>query len=433
MRISTGQVYEQGVASLQQRQSEQLKLQQQLSTGRRMLTPADDPIAAANALEVTEARGLNGQYRVNADSARAALVLEEQALGDATRLLQDVKELTVNAGNPVLSNQDRASLAVALEGHYQALLGIANRTDGHGVYLFSGYQGATQPFTETAPGTVAYAGDQGQRLLQIGASRKIAVSDAGSAAFQLIPDGNGTFATGAAASNAGSGVISPGSVLDPQQWASAANSGDLAIRFHVDGTVVPPSTTYDIVDTVNNLSLLTGAAPAAGPHLRSYVPGGAIRLATQAPPDTNPTAFDFGAEVHGEGAPASGDAFTVRASTAHDAFATLHDLIVTLRNGVISGDYAAYQNQLNGSMQNIDNALDNVLQTRAAVGARLHELDGAQGAAEDLALQYDTDLSRLQDLDYARALSDLNREQTLLEAAQKSFVAITGLKLFDYL
>lgn len=434
MRISTGMLYEAGLAGIQQRQQQGLGLQQQIASGRRMLTPSDDPIAAATALDVSQAQSLNRQYGVNADSARAALTLEEQALADVTRLLQDVKVLAVNAGNPTLNNDNRASLAAEVEGRYRELLGIANRTDGSGRYLFSGYQGATQPFSESSPGVVAYLGDQGRREIQIGAARMIAVSDPGSDVFNRIRNGNGAFVT-TAGSNAGTGVVSPGNVIDSVKWGNPANSRDLTVRFHVNNAATPPVTTYDIVDNASNLSLLTGAAPAAGPYLRTYVPGAAISLSTTSPPDTTAMPFDYGAELSIEGAPASGDTFAVQASTGRDVFATVGDLLTVLQAGVNSSgaSYAAYQNRLNGIMSNLDHALDNVLRVRASAGARLNEVDAAQGVSEDLGLHYSTRLSQLQDLDYAKALSELNLQQFYLEAAQKSFLRVTELGLFDYL
>lgn len=434
MRISTNLMFDSGTGRLLDRQSELVKLQQQISTGRRLLTPSDDPIASAAALDVTQAKAMNQQYRVNADSAGAALAVEEQALTDSTRLLQDMKVLAVNAGNAALSNLERASLAIEVEGRYQELMGIANRTDGKGGYLFSGYRGSTPPFAESAPGVIAYGGDQGVRQIQIGASRSIAVSDSGAAVFQQIRNGNGSFAT-AAGSNTGTGVISEGRVLDAAKWADAANSGDFTLRFHVDSSATPPVTTYDIVDDANNVSMLTGAAPAAGPYLRTYTPGAAISLRTTAPPDTNSTPFDFGAEVSVTGAPAGGDTFQINESTQQDIFATLHELASLLRAGITSapGSAASYANRLAGSLTNLDNALDNVLGVRAAVGIRMREAEAAAAVSEELAVQHEQTLSRLQDLDYAQALSRLSLQQITLEAAQKSFVQITGLKLFDYL
>jgi flagellar hook-associated protein 3 FlgL len=435
MRISTNMIYELGSATLSRQQVEQVKLQQHISSGKRVLTPSDDPVAAASALEITQARGLNDQYHTNAGVARDKLALEESALADATTLLQDVKTLAVYAGNATLTDADKKGLAAELESHYRQLLGIANRTDGNGLYLFSGYQGATLPFSETAPGTVAYAGDSGSRNVQISASRVLQVSDAGDAVFRAISSGNGSFDAAPGAGNTGSGVIGPGTVTDMVAWNAAANGKDFTIRFHVDNAVVPPVTTYDIVDNVNNVSLTTGAAPAAGPYLRSYTPGGTISLARQAPPDTNPAAFDFGANVTIDRVPANGDTFTIQASTDQDMFTTLHGLITTLRNGTsgTEASAAAYQNALNSAMSNIDNAHDHVLTLRAQVGARLKEVDIAQGTSEDLSLVYNQGLSRLQDLDYAKALSELAARQTYFEAAQKSFLTVTSLDLFKLL
>jgi len=435
MRISTNTLYDRGIAGILDRQGAQLKLQQQIATGRRVLTPSDDPIAAASALEIGQAKALNDQYQVNIENARAALLLQEQALGDITRLLQDVKVAAVNAGNASLNNQDRASLANELEGRYRELLGIANRTDGNGQFLFSGYRGGTQPFSESLPGVVNYNGDEGQRLIRIGASRQLAVSDSGSAVFQAIAEGNGSFVATAAPGNAGGGIVDSASVVDPMAWNGTGNTGNFSVRFHVDSAVTPPSTTYDIVDTVNNVSLLTGLAPVAGPHLRSYAEGSAISLRTVAPPDTSATTFDYGAQLTITGAPASGDAFTLRPAASRDMFAGLNDLITTLRTGNSGAvaSVAEYQNRLNAAMTNLDNALENVLTVRASSGVRLRELDTAYDTAADISFSHSENLSRLQELDYASALSDLSREQVYLEVAQKSFIPITTLRLFDFI
>ncbi len=431
MRISTNMIYELGVASMQQRQQDLVRLQQQIASGRRMLTPSDDPVAATTVLDIKQSQALNDQYQVNGDSAKAQLSLEETALAGATTLLQDVRTLAVYAGNATLSNADRASLAGEIESHYQELLGIANSTDANGQYMFSGYQGATRPFAQAGPGNVTYAGDSGQRKTQISASRAIAINDSGDALFRAIKNGNGTFATAPGSTNAGGGVIDAGTVTDPTQWNTAANARDFTLRFDVTAGV----TTFDIVDNVNNVSLLTGAAPAAGPHLRTYAAGNTISLQTQSPPDTNPAPFAFGATVAVTGAPASGDTFTVKSSTNQDLFSTLQGLVDALRTGMngTAASTAVYQHALNSSLLNLDNSLDNVLSVRAGVGARLREVDTAQSAGADVNLQYTTALSGLQDLDYAKSISDLNLQQVYLQAAQQSFLKVTSLNLFSLL
>jgi flagellar hook-associated protein 3 FlgL len=434
IRISSNTLFEKGVFNLQSGQSAVAKLQDQIATGRRVRVPSDDPVAAARALEVEQSQAITQQYSRNGDSAQTALGLSENALTSVTTLIQDAKVLAINAGDGVLTPTDQKSLGTELRARYQNLIGLANSMDGNGQYLFSGYQGATMPFAETAPGTVAYSGDQGVRLIQISASRQIAISEAGSDIFQTIKNGNGTFVTAAGSANTGTGIISPGTVVDTTAWNSAANPRDFTVVFNVNNGVNPPVTTYDIVDNTTGLSLTTGAAPGAGPYLRTYTDGGSISLKTQLPPDTNPTAFDFGAQLSIQGQPANGDSFTVKASTNQDLFKTLSDLIAAVESAQPgAATNTKLTNSLNTAMSNLDNSLDNVLRVRAAIGSRLNEVDSAKSSQADLVGQYQTTLSGLRDLDYAKAISDLTLQQTTLEAAQKSFVRVQGLSLFNFI
>ena len=204
MRISTKTMYETGTSRLSDLQSRLMQTQQQISTGRRILTPADDPVASARAYDVTQARSVNAQYATNRQNVKSSLGLEEGVLQGVTGLLQDVKTLLVSAGNASFSDTERQYLATELKGRYEELLGLANAEDGVGGYLFAGFQSATQPFAQTATGAV-YNGDQGERLLQVSASRQMAFSDSGSAVFEQIRNGNGSFVVSAGAGNGGTG------------------------------------------------------------------------------------------------------------------------------------------------------------------------------------------------------------------------------------
>ena len=421
MRISSNTIYELGIASMQQQTSALLHTQQQLASGRRMLSPADDPVAAARALDLSQSLAMERQYGANADLAADSLALEESTLASIGGVLQDLRSLALTAGNAVLNASDRASLALEIQGRYEELLGLANSRDGSGRYLFAGFQGSTRPFSETAPGAVTYNGDQGQRLIQVSASRQIAVGDSGAALFQRIPTGNGSFVAQAGAGNSGAAVIDAGTVLDPLKWNAAGNSMDFSLKFAVSGG----ATSYDIIDNASGLSLLTGLAPGAAPYPRAYLPGSAIALA-----QTGPPAFDYGAQIDLSGAPADGDSFSLKASTSQDMFKTVSDLATLLRT---SSAGAALTNGLSGALSNLDNALANVLDARTGAGTRLRELDSAKMASEDRGLLHSQSLSRLQDLDYAKAAAELRQKQTNLEAAQKSFAMVSGLSLFDYL
>lgn len=428
MRISTSMVYDQGVGGIQKQQADVLRSQQMVSTGRRLLAPSDDPVAASSVLELTQYMNVNEQNGTNANVAKNKLQMEESILTDIQNLIVDAKTIAVNAGAGSMTSSDLGSLATELESRYQALLGLANSTDESGQFLFSGFMGSTMPFSEVTPGNVTYNGDQGQREIRISSRRQVPVSDSGGDVFQRIKNGNGTFVTTAAAGNTGTGMISPGNVLDKTKWNAAANNKDFTIKFDVDNATVPPTTTYDIVDNVSGNSLLTGAAPAAAPYPRTYTNGGTISLSQVGPP-----AFDYGAELKIDGEPATGDTFTVKASTHEDLFKTLSNLIDTLKNTSGPNRRAALQNGLNTAMSNLDNALDNILTIRAAVGSRLKEVDSVQSTREDTTIQYQAAISHLQDVDYAKAISDLTLQQMHLQAAQKSFASTQSLTLFNYI
>lgn len=407
MRISTQSIYNNATSQLNTLQSALARTQNQLSTNRRILTPADDPVASARALEVSQSKEMNSQFATNRASARSSLAMVEGALQNAGDLLQDMQRLTVNAGNGAMQLQDREALATELEGRLEDLLGVANSTDGAGGFLFSGYMATTQPFTRTEKGA-AYQGDQGQRQLQVGASRKIPLSASGAAVFENNPTGNGVFQTQAGKSNTGSGIISPGAVVDRQK-ASQGNSYELT--FSVSGS--PAVTTYTVVDA-------SDGSVVPGHDNQAYEPGKTISFGG--------LSFDI------KGEPADADVFTVEPSKKQSVFNTVTDLIAALRAPADgSTGKAALTNNLNTALDNLKSAHDNVLTVQASVGAHMKELDYLDSAGDDLDVQYAATLGDLQDLDMVKAISDFSMQQTTLQAAQMSFKTMSGLSLFNYL
>jgi flagellar hook-associated protein 3 FlgL len=409
MRISTNVLFESGSARISELQSSLAKTQDQISTGRRVLSPSDDPVGASQALLTTQAQAANEQLSTNRGNAKGALSHEEGVLQGITGLLQDAKSLVVKAGNGTLDAQQRKFLATELTGIMDQMLNMANAQDGGGNYLFSGYSNGVQPFSKTATGA-QYAGDQGQRFLQVGTSRQLATGDSGATIFQSIKTGNGSFATAASAGNQGTGIVSGGAVTNP----ALLTGRNYNLTFTVDATT--GATTYDVIDTT-----VPALSPAPVlPTAVSYVSGQAISFK--------------GMQFDVNGSPANGDVFTIVPSTNQDIFTTLTSLVGVL-NAPASGaaGLTALTNGLNTANTNVSNALDNVLQVRASVGIRLKELDTLDSHGDDLDLQYQQQLEQLQGLDYAKAITDLTKQKIMLEAAQQSFVKTTSLSLFNFI
>lgn len=447
MRVSTSMIFDAGVRTINNQTAKLLELQQQVSTGRRVIKPSDDPVAAARALELTQASDVVSQFSRNRENAYSSLALQETQLIGIGDLISRVRgELTIQAGNSTLTLENRKAITAELRARYEELLGYANARDGNGKYLFSGYKGDTRPFGGSVETGVEYFGDDGQRQLQVSPSRTIEISDSGKNIFQRIKNGNGTFVTGVNGGNGGTGVIDGGAVVDTGKWADPNNANrSYEIRFWVDSDQQlsqPGKTYYDIVDVTdpaNPLSVNTGGAPDSDPasgafsFAGEYHSGQAIALrgsgAGGVPPPT-----DLGANVIIAGEPASGDNFTIEPSTTQDIFATLGSLILDLEQTTANeGDQALLANRIGFALTNLDQAEQNILRVRAMIGARLSEVDSLENINADIQLQYQEAISNLQDLDYAKAISDLTRKQTDLQAAQQSFVQISRLSLFEYL
>lgn len=300
MRISTNTMYQTAIAKISTLQAEQSKIQQQIASEKRILTPSDDPIAASRALSISSSQSQNAQFASNRQIANTSLTGLDTSLGSITELLTSTRTTLVgNAGT--LSADQRTVLSTNLKGSLQTLLGYANTKDATGNYMYAGFQGNTVPFTATATGAT-YNGDSNQQQLQVDSQRKMVINAPGDSVFQA---------------------------------------------------------------------------------------GG------------------------------------------NDVFSTYSDLITILDNPASTATDVS--NAVATALTSMDTAISTVANTRSAVGTKLNELDALNESGDSRELQYAKALSELVDLDYAQAISDLSQRKVVLEAAQQSFIQVTGLSLFNFI
>jgi flagellar hook-associated protein 3 FlgL len=429
MRISTNMIFELGSTKISSLQSTLSKTQLQISSQRRILTPADDPIASASMLSIDQSMSLNDQFATNRQTAKNALQQQDSILGSVTDLLTDVKEMIIAAGNGVMEDEQRQYLAAGLRGRFEELLGLANSRDGVGNFMFGGYQISSQPFSQVPTGA-QYSGDQGTRSLQISTSRQIPLNDSGSAIFEHIKTGNGTFMTAPAVANSGSGIVSSGAVVDATQIKGHTYS--LAFSSYSSGASTSDTVSYAVIDTTNNThwdgaAWVAGLPPAPPTAGTPVVAGWKQYVSDQA------IAFD-GLQLEVKGTPANGDAFSIKPSANQSIFSTLSKLLTTLStSGKGANGQANLTNGFSAANDNIDNTLDNILGIRASIGTRLNEIDVLDATGEDLNAQYTDALNHLEDFDFAAAISNFTQQSMTLEAAQKSFTQISRLSLFNYI
>ncbi len=400
MRLSTSQMYASTTAAITAKQSDLANIQNQLSTGKRISHLADDPAGAAQASALRSTLSANGQFDQNRQFATQRLSFAENILGAVGDNLQTVRETMVNAGNSTLSDTDRKDLAAKLRNSLGSLLSLGNTSDGEGGYLFGGYRNSAAPFSSNGLG-VSYNADDGTRSVNVTQTRQMPVDFNGADVFMRIPNGNGVFATAANAANSGTGVIDSGSVSNP----ALLTGNNYQIRFQTSAA----GTTYDVLDVTAGTTVSSGN------------------------PYTAPASISLpGISVGINGAPANGDTFSVAPSGNQSLFSIVSSAITALETPS-NGNTAAVSNAVRASLSDLDQAITHVSSHRATAGARMNELDqlGQVGTARDVDLK--GSLSSIEDVDYAKTISEFSVMQNGLQAALSTYQKIAGQSLFDYL
>lgn len=402
IRVSTSQTYMQGTNVILDNQSKVSSTQLQLSSGKRILQPSDDPIGTSVAMNLKQQLDTTKQYLENGQSVKTRLDLQESALDSTTSILQRVRDLALKGANSTLNYQDRTAIAIEIEKRAQELLGLANSQESSGDYIFAGFKTNVKPFDRDGSGKVTYNGDQGVQLVNVNSTVQVEKGNSGDAVFMNIPTGNGSFVSTANAANTGTGIIGNAVLIGPPP----ANS-NFSLVFSAGG---PTGIQYQVMDHTNT--------PVGGPQSFS---------------ENNPIQYN-GITVSISGAPAAGDQFSIAPSASQDIFATLNQIVTALKLPSDSApELATFRNAINLGIQNIDQASQHIDNVRASIGSRLNVVESEGDINESLLVQSKSALSLVEDLDYASAITELNKRMLALQAAQQSFVKVQNLSLFEFL
>ncbi len=306
MRVSTSQIY--NIASIGMRDAQVAvdKTNQQISSGKRVLSPADDPVAATSILMLNQELARTSQFSKNIDTANNNLTLEDTTLQSVVSLIQRLKELSVSAGNTaVLTKSDYKAIAAEVDSRLEELMNLQNTRNASGQYIFAGFQSEIQPFVSNGGGNYAYKGDEGQLRVQASTSVTVAVSDSGKKVFMDIPSSHKTFNTSASPYNHASpaAIISVGDVYDQIAFDKLFPE-DMVVTFNANSSVNPPSPNYTITERSSGKVLADKQVYISGQDIKvngakfsisgSPYPGVA---ATPASISMNPAAFLAAAAV----------------------------------------------------------------------------------------------------------------------------------------
>ncbi|MFT4241280.1 MAG: flagellar hook-associated protein FlgL [Acidovorax sp.] len=399
-RVSTATMYDSALRNLAARQTALASLQENLTSGKRVVRASDDPVAAAQAERALTRLSRNSTDQRSLDQQRTSITYAESTLGESIDALQEFRTLVVNAGDGAYTQAERDALASQLESLRDQIYNYANRSDTDGLPLFSGLGSATQPVTGQPNYT--YEGLSGQ---QASGDVSIATTIDGVATWMNVATGNGVFAVEQDSANTGTSWSTVGQVTDP----SAITGDSYSITFSVTAGV----TTYSVVNTTTSTAVATDQ------------------------PYSTPTTISFdGMSIDVTGEPADGDSYTVAPSTRSDIFSVMDAAIAAIRNGANSDGSTASGTLTQGitrSLAEIDTSLTRLQSSRSLAGDLLNRADRIENNLTARATQLEADRSNAEDLDMLQGVSDFQNQQVGYEAALQTYAQVQKLSLFNYI
>ncbi len=402
MRVSTTQFYQQSALQMSSKTSDVNEQMAHLSSGKRVLTAKDDAVQYGTLAGYKDGLASIEKYQRNITMAESHNSLQEVVFADAELLLDNIKQDMLLANNGRMSSEDLESLAAQTRNNFKQLLDIANSQDANGDYIFSGYQTEKKAFSQQADGSVSYNGDTGINELQIARNIKVATNQTGDAAFLKVGNAIGDFTTSYTTNTSGVAVESA-NVTNRNTYNTSATPHDYIFTFG------PGVAELNIVDSggTNVYSTLTYAA---GQNIT----------------------FD-GVDVTLSGNPLPGDSFIISEQEDISIFETINDAIAWMEQGSVSTDQEQYQVDYNTILNQLNSAMIHITSRRVDSGIRLQVLESQKDRHLDSELSLATGKANIEDLDFAKAISEFEQSKIALQASQQAFTKVQNLSLFNYL
>lgn len=438
-RVSTANMYDSTLRNLAARQKQLVDLQENLTSGKRVVRPSDDPVAAAQAeralTRISRIQTEQRQLEVQRDS----IALGESALGDAIGVIQEMRQLVVAAGNGSLKAEDRKTYANQLQSLREQFTEVINRKDTNGAPLLGALGSALQAFA--GPLLAGGADYQFDGLPGQGASQGNTITTTldGHAALMFDPRRDGVYAAtlgNAAATPLAGRHLSTGTidVANKSQIALDANGNAFGYSVSFGTPTVHADGSYDIDYQVTRsdgtpmggTQTVTGLKPDELSNIAvSFTdpdPGGAVfSLNIEAKPGKN---------ADGSTAPSPANGDTVQIAASPSLMSTLDAAIA----GIAGAADSAAANQVVGqALANIDKGLERLHNMRGFAGELLNRADRVGDDQGKRAIQLEADRSRAEDLDMVQGISDFQNANVGYQAALQSYAQVQRLSLFNFI
>ncbi len=402
MRVSTAQFYFQNGLQMSQKQTTVNDQSAYISSGLSVLTAKDDAVSYGALAGYKEELASIERYQSNITQAESRNGLQDTLLGSSTDLLNELRDLMLQANNGTRSDEDLTSIAQQLQQGLDEMLDIANTQDETGTYIYAGYDVESKPFSIEPDNTVNYGGDNGVRELQIAKNIFIPINQSGEEVFQNVANATGDYSANYTVNESGVSLASA-TITNRDTYNSTANN--------------PQDYTFTFSD----------------PDLLTVTDSGGNDVYPATPYVAGQTITFEGIEVELNGNPLPGDTFTITPESQLSVFDTIKDSINWLNSGSSVASTEQGQVDFNTILNQFNNVLNHITYQQADAGINLQQIDRQKNIHLDTELYLEQGRSQIEDLDYAQAISGFEQSQLALQAAQQTFTQIQSMSLFNYI
>lgn len=394
------------------------KTNEEISTGIRVRSAADDPVAAIRINNLSNYLDTIDQYKKNIIAAENSLALEESSLNASQNIMQRIEELAVQAGNTaILSEAEYDAISAEIANRTDELLSLMNTQDSNGTYIFSGYQSDSPAFSGNLTNGFAFEGDEGTTSIRVDSNTYVDASDSGKALFVDVPSSqNAARATVPDSNRSSPGIEITTPIVVDQNAYDDFYPEDMVIQFNEDSNITPAAKNFTITERSSGKVLLAD---------QPYTSGGEITV--------EGLRFNIsGAPISADTGANNGDQVFVDSSDTQDVLVTIQKFYNAMQAFDGSSDSREALEQVIGeTITNISNAQESVNQALTGIGARNNTLQSVKELHTDTDLVTREVLSDLRDTDYAEATTRLSAQTFVLQATQASFLTIRDLNLIS--
>lgn len=328
-RIATANYFDRNLVNLQQRQAGLDRAQLELSTGKKIIRPSDDPTGANSAIRLRKEIEVSSRYITSQNAGERYNQLSESMTKSMTDNIFRAEQLIQRSINGTMDANSLKAIAGEIQQILNQFEGLANSTNANGDYIFSGFKTQTQTYEKDDFGYPQYKGDDGQREVLVASGFQVKVNDPASKFIENVPSSHASFIPTANAGNTSNSKISMGFVTRQAEYKNNTPAAPLTVNF------IAGAPAGQIRVEVRNSG---GTALAMEPNKRAFIdiaPGASvefngIKFSTQSNP-----------------APVVGDSFSFQSSPNTSIMWTLQRAIDAM--GMTSSSYTSTANAGNGS------------------------------------------------------------------------------------